>query len=110
MVNIVIDIGNTLQKLAVFDENGKTVKFLQEKQLSVPILEEVLASYPVQSAIVSSVGKDDEELFRWLGSRIRLIRFSSILTMESERPFRRKLPSSRSSTRSFVANPAGSLM
>lgn len=77
MVNLVIDIGNTLQKLAVFDENGKIVKFLQEKQLSVPILEEVLASYSVQSAIVSSVGKDDEELFRWLGSRIRLIRFSS---------------------------------
>ena len=77
MVNLVIDIGNTLQKLAVFDENRKIVKFLQEKQLSVPILEEILASYPVRSSIVSSVGKDDEELFRWLGSRIRLIRFSS---------------------------------
>ena len=77
MVNLVIDIGNTLQKLAVFDENRKIVKFLQEKQLSVPILEEILARYPVRSSIVSSVGKDDEELFRWLGSRIRLIRFSS---------------------------------
>ena len=77
MVNLVIDIGNTLQKLAVFDESGKIVKFLQEKQLSVPILEEVLACYPVRSAIVSSVGKDDEELFRWLGCRVKLVRFSS---------------------------------
>ena len=77
MVNLVIDIGNTLQKLAVFDESGKIVKFLQEKQLSVPILEEVLACYPVRSAIVSSVGKDDEELFHWLGCRVKLVRFSS---------------------------------
>lgn len=77
MVNIVIDIGNTLQKLAVFDEDGKIVKFLQEKQLSIPMLEEVLACYPVRSAIVSSVGKDNEEMLCWLEGRVRLVRFSS---------------------------------
>lgn len=77
MVNMVIDIGNTLQKLAVFDENETIVRFLQEKQLTISMLEEVLASYPVRSAIVSSVGEENREILDWLERRVRLVRFSS---------------------------------
>ncbi len=75
-MDLVIDIGNTLQKLAVFDENGKTVRFFQEKQLSVPILEALFAIYPIKNAIVSSVGEENSEVFDWLESRVRLVRFS----------------------------------
>ena len=76
-MELVIDIGNTLQKVAVFDENGEIVRFLQEKRLSVPILEDLLANYAVRSAIVSSVGKEDETVFQWLASRVELVLFSS---------------------------------
>jgi len=76
-MDLVIDIGNTLQKLAVFDENGKTAQFLQEKQLTIPLLEEVLVSYPVRRAIVSSVGEENQGILRWLEDRVKLVRFSS---------------------------------
>ena len=75
-MDLVIDIGNTLQKLAVFDERGKIVRFLHEKRLSIPVLEEVLASYPIRRAIISSVRKDDDEIIHWLECRVNLVRFS----------------------------------
>ena len=76
-MDLVVDIGNTLQKLAVFEEKGEMIRFLQEKQLSVSILEGILASYSVRSTIVSSVGKEDEEMLLWLESRVKVVRFSS---------------------------------
>ncbi len=77
-MHLIIDIGNTLQKLAVFNENEKMVHWMQKDRLTIPMLDAVLSSkdQTIESAIVSSVGKDDEELLLWLGKRVKLVRFT----------------------------------
>ena len=77
-MHLVIDIGNTLQKLAVFDDNEKMVQWMQKDRLTIPMLEEVLAfrSHPIENAIVSSVREEDEELLSWLEERVKLVRFT----------------------------------
>ena len=77
-MNLVIDIGNTLQKLAVFNDKEEIVQWMQKDRLTIPMLEKVLSfpPHPIDSAIVSSVGKDDEELLRWLEERVKLVRLT----------------------------------
>lgn len=74
---MVIDIGNTLQKLAIFDENGKIIRLFHESKLTVKLLAAVLAQYPIKNTIVSSVGKDDETVMEWLDAHTRFVRFTS---------------------------------
>ena len=76
-MDLVIDIGNTLQKLAVFDENGRIVCLLHEKQLTISFLENLFCQYPIKRAIVSSVREEDNPSLRWLEKKTQLIRFSA---------------------------------
>lgn len=75
-MNLVIDIGNTLRKVAVFSENGVIVRLFSEKQLAIPFFERIFDDYTIQRAIVSSVGTGDEEALDWLGTHTHLVRFS----------------------------------
>ena len=76
-MDLVIDIGNTLQKLAVFDENGKIVCLLHEKQLTISFLENLFCQYSIERAIVSSVRENDDSVLCWLEEKTQLIRFSA---------------------------------
>ena len=75
-MNLVIDIGNTLQKLAVFDENEKMVCLFHEDKLTETLLEPLFVQYPIENAIVSSVGKNDEAIMKWLEAHSHLLQFS----------------------------------
>ena len=75
-MHLVIDIGNTLQKLAIFDENEKIVRLWHEEKISLAFLEEILAKYPVKNAIVSTVRDADVDALHWLEKSVRLVRFS----------------------------------
>lgn len=75
-MDIVIDIGNTLRKVAVFAEEGELVRLFQERSLSVAFLERLFAEYTFSRAIVSSVGSEEEEAMTWLAAHTRLIRFT----------------------------------
>ena len=56
-MNMVIDIGNTLQKVAVFSENDEIIRLFSRKQLDIPFFEHLFEEYDLRQAIVSSVGK-----------------------------------------------------
>ena len=75
-MNLVIDIGNTLRKVAVFSEKGVLLHLFSEKQLTIPFFERLLKDYPIQRAIVSSVGAGDEEALDWLNAHTRLVLFT----------------------------------
>ena len=75
-MDLIIDIGNTLHKLAVFDENGVLLHIYHENRLTIPFLEAVFSQYPIHQAIISSVGKDDDKVLRWLDAHTQLILFS----------------------------------
>ena len=76
-MDLVIDIGNTLQKVAVFSEKGVLCDLFSEKKLSISFLEAIFCQYSIERAIVSSVSKDDETVLQWLDERTRLQRFSA---------------------------------
>lgn len=77
-MDLIIDIGNTLHKLAVFDENGAILRIYHENKLSTAFLETVFSQYPIRQAIISSVGKDDDNVLHWLDTHTQLIRFSHL--------------------------------
>lgn len=75
-MNLVVDIGNTLRKVAVFSENGVIIRLFSKKQLTIPFFERLFNDYMIQRAIVSSVGAGDEDALDWLDAHTRLVRFA----------------------------------
>lgn len=75
-MDLVIDIGNTLQKLAVFSEKSVLLDFFSEKKLSISLLETLFSQYSIKHAIVSSVREDDGLVLHWLENKTQLIRFT----------------------------------
>ena len=75
-MDLVIDIGNTLRKVAVCSEEGELVQLFYKKQLTVSFLEELFAEYAFERAIVSSVGSEEAEAMAWLSVRTQLVRFN----------------------------------
>lgn len=102
-MDLVIDIGNTLQKLAVFDENGKIVCLLHEKQLTTSFLENLFCKYPIKHAIVSSVRENDDSALYWLEEKTQLIRFSAVCRL----PIRLKYATPETLGTDRIANAVG---
>ena len=75
-MDIVIDIGNTLRKIAVLSESGVIIRLFSEKQLTIPFFERLFEEYGIRRAIVSSVGEGDEEALDWLEAHTQLVRFA----------------------------------
>ncbi len=75
-MDLVIDIGNTLQKLAVFSEKSVLLDFFSEKKLSISLLETLFSQYSIKHAIVSSVRENDDLVLHWLENKTQLIRFT----------------------------------
>ena len=76
-MDLVVDIGNTLQKVAVFSGEGVITALFQEKTLSIPFLETLFHQYPIDRAIVSSVRNDDNTVLQWLEGKTHLLRFTA---------------------------------
>src|SRR6218665_3218369 len=78
MHNLVIDIGNTNSKLAVF--KGKTLVDYQVLKQIVPAdLLKLIKAYPILHATLSSVGEDLEEVVSILKSNTNYIPFSTAI-------------------------------
>ena len=79
MYNLVIDIGNTNSKLAVFN-NKKLVDYKRLKELNNSSLTEIIEKYQIKNATVSSVNKDSKELSIFLEQSVNYISFSTQIT------------------------------
>jgi type III pantothenate kinase len=79
MANLVIDIGNTFSKIAVFNDNDL---LLTEHFTAVnaDIINKFLYNHPIQTAIISSVKKDKEKWHTVLKEKTRLIYFNTGMT------------------------------
>lgn len=78
-MKLIIDIGNTRTKIAVFSETN-IVLYKGYNSLKINDIEEILTDFPdVNKTIISTVGKTDIELKNYLKDRIYLIDFNTEL-------------------------------
>ncbi len=76
MHNLVIDIGNTNHKLAIF--NGRDLVHFQSSELvSIRLLEGLIEQYQVEHSIISSVGALYEEVIEVLNMKTTFHSFST---------------------------------
>ncbi len=62
-MNLVIDIGNSATKIAIFNDKGSIIDSLRYSKLTIPLLDDVLAKYnSIIAAISSSVGDSQVDL------------------------------------------------
>ena len=73
---LTIDIGNTLQKAAVFAEEGKMLFFTEKEQLSANDLTPLIDEYSIGHSVLSSVGEEAGELVTFLKESTNLLVFN----------------------------------
>jgi len=76
---LVIDIGNTFTKIAVFKQN----QVLYTEQYKLPdegIINNILAGYPINKAIISSVKKEKEGWQNVLAQKVKPVYFNAGMT------------------------------
>ncbi|MEI6764195.1 MAG: type III pantothenate kinase [Bacteroidota bacterium] len=74
-MNLVTDIGNTLVKVAVFD-NGQIVERFVSNVHSRDLLKSIAGRFPIKKAILSSVVKDSAEIAGYLEHNFRFVEFT----------------------------------
>ena len=83
-MNLVIDIGNTHGKLAVFDSTLIYTRVVSELKDLRREVEAVLRAYPgILHGILSSVGRHEDGFNDWLSGRVKL----HVLSNQSQLPF-----------------------
>lgn len=71
-MNLVIDIGNSSSKIAIF-ENGEIIEHFTTENLSIEMLVEIKLKNPaLDKAIISSVAKVDEAILKYLQQHFAL--------------------------------------
>lgn len=75
-MNLIIDVGNTLSKVAVFNDDS-IVFHEKHSTLSVDAFEKILRTYPIGKAIFSSTGEFPVYIEEFLSQRLPLLRFCS---------------------------------
>ena len=78
---LVIDIGNTAHKLAVYDESGNQVALVRQPELDVSALKDIFGQYAIQAALLSSVGSVSPDVVAWLEQNTKLVKFSPALRL-----------------------------
>jgi type III pantothenate kinase len=74
-MKLILDFGNTLQKIAVFDEN-QIIAFKSFKKISLKGIKDFISNYPIKSAIISSVINYPLEINKFLEKKFIFIEFS----------------------------------
>ncbi|MDB5003744.1 MAG: Type pantothenate kinase [Mucilaginibacter sp.] len=87
MANLVIDIGNTFTKAAIFEQD-ELVYTEHYKALDKTILDTFLTQYSVDKAIISSVKKNSEEWEAGLKQKTQLIYFNAGMTTRIHNHYR----------------------
>lgn len=86
-MNLIIDIGNTYVKLAVFAYNDILIKRSVTHENAPKFTKNILKDYPeLKKAIISSVRKEDKELIKILDNYLDLHK----LTLKTKLPFKNK--------------------
>lgn len=82
---LVIDVGNSRIKAAVFEENILLEKFVFQKEKLVEEINNIVDSFAkIKDVIVSSVGSIDENHFSFLNERVKII----FINHQSRFPFK----------------------
>ena len=81
MANLIIDIGNTFTKIAVFD-NDELLLTEHFTTLSINTINTFFNAYFIDKAIISSVKRDKEEWQTALQQQTQLIYFSASMTTD----------------------------
>lgn len=63
---LIIDIGNTLQKAAVYSKEGKLLQLLRQPQITTEQLQHWITEYAIRNSIISNVGRPDQPLQAFL--------------------------------------------
>lgn len=100
---LIVDIGNTNQKAAFFDREGRIVNVLQKSLLLKEDLEKLTEQFEVEAALVSVVGKADEELLAWIPTQMRTLTFFNDLPL----PIKVRYATPRSLGTDRLANAVG---
>lgn len=79
MYNLVIDIGNTNGKLAVFNDK-ELVDYHRFKSVDTLLIANLIEKYQIKNATVSSVNTDSLELSNFLKQSVRYIPFTTEIT------------------------------
>lgn len=83
-MNLIIDIGNSNTKFAIFDRNVMITSF-KTKEFSCEKLEKKISPYKIEKVIISSVRDTPEYIFDLLTVNIPVVH---VLTHKSKLPFR----------------------
>jgi type III pantothenate kinase len=78
MHNLVIDIGNTNSKLAVFNQRD-LIHYQRSKEVDVADLARIIEKYQIKNATVSSVNQELSELGIYLAKQVNYIPFSTAI-------------------------------
>jgi type III pantothenate kinase len=79
-LNLIIDIGNTCLKIALFEKNNLIEKsYLLDNYLDN--IKNILSKNPVENSIVSNVGEINDELISVLNDNTDLVLFNNILKL-----------------------------
>ncbi|MCD8740592.1 type III pantothenate kinase [Mucilaginibacter roseus] len=76
MANLVIDIGNTLTKVAVFEQQ-QLLETGHYADADTALFDELLSKYNVDKAIISSVKKDTPYWLAVLSTRVTVVHFTA---------------------------------
>ncbi|KGN82137.1 hypothetical protein HW49_02910 [Porphyromonadaceae bacterium COT-184 OH4590] len=76
MTNLVIDIGNTRTKVAVF-ENNQMIDFFAAELVTLPLLKDFLRKYSIDNSIISSVSFSKREIVYYLENNSNFIEFNA---------------------------------
>lgn len=102
MGNIVIDIGNTHIKAAVF-QSGKLI--WRKESAHVQAISEAIQSFDVQQGMICSVAQDPRELMNALPSGLAL----SVLSPETKLPFQNRYATPKTLGMDRVAGVCGAM-
>jgi type III pantothenate kinase len=79
MANLVIDVGNTYTKIAVFEQD-ELIYTAQHQNPGIKIIIDLLGDHHITKTIISSVKKDKEEWETVLKDKIQVIYFNTEMT------------------------------
>ena len=101
-MNLIIDIGNTKQKLALV-EDDKIISFFSASKIKIELLNNLLNTNKISKAIISNVSnkKSSLEIQQTLSDKVKLLNFKDITTFPIKNAY--QTPTTLGSDRLSVA-------
>jgi type III pantothenate kinase len=80
-MNLVIDIGNSLHKIGVFNSNDELLFIDSIQNLSSEYLKDLMATYTIKNSILSEVGTINSSIMETLQNNTRFVPFTNSLRL-----------------------------